>query len=102
MHAHPDVRDERVRQAPQGQRLLDPQWYLDRYPDVALAGFTRSNIRFWSARWRGGIPVRNSTTGFYVQQNPDFSNDRSISPLEHYLHFGRMPASRARASRCAR
>ncbi len=48
----------------------------------------RSNISF--GRRDGGAGSRpDFDVSVYVQQNPDFPNDRSISPWRHYLRFGR-------------
>lgn len=69
--------------------LFDADWYLERYPDVRSAGLDpfQHLVASGAREWRD--PGPNFEAAFYAEQNRDFPQDRSISPLEHYLRFGR-------------
>jgi GT2 family glycosyltransferase len=77
--------------------LLDADWYLDRYPDVGIGGFTAFEHLVLIGAMEGRDPGPGFEAALYIQHSPNFPTDHSISPLEHYLRFGRdagIPGSR--------
>ncbi len=69
--------------------LFDAEWYLKRNPDVRKFGADPFDHLVRAGAREGRDPGPNFDSAFYVEQNPAFPNDGSISPLEHYLRFGR-------------
>ncbi len=69
--------------------LFDAEWYLKRNPDVRKFGADPFDHLVRAGAKEGRDPGPNFDSAYYVEQNPAFPNDGSISPLEHYLRFGR-------------
>ncbi|QDH71038.1 hypothetical protein [Marilutibacter alkalisoli] len=72
----------------ESSRLLDSQWYMQRYPDVGHLGVSAAEhyVRM------GGAMLRDPGPGFsardYLKSNPDVAA-AGMNPLVHYLAFGR-------------
>ena len=70
-------------------KLFDPIWYLEKNPDVALAG--ASPINHWLTKgWKEGRdPGPLFSTSWYLEQSPDLaSSRRKLNLLFHYLDAG--------------
>ena len=67
--------------------FLDPDWYLERYPDLAGGGLDpyQHFLRFGAAEMRD--PNRFFDTAWYVEHYPDVSASGFV-PLLHYARFG--------------
>ncbi len=70
--------------------LFDPQWYLDRYPDVAAAGVDPLQHWLTFGMLEGRDPNPEFDTAWYLAQNPDAS-EPGQNALEHYLRNGSKP-----------
>jgi hypothetical protein len=73
--------------------LLDPQWYLARYPDVASLGMSPAEhyVRLGARMLRD--PGPDFCTEFYLATNPDGAQ-APINPLAHYIAHGRAEGRR--------
>jgi len=84
-----------------GEGGLDPEWYLETYPDVARAGMD-PYFHYLVHGWREGRDPRSDfLTRFYLMTNPDVAR-LHINPLVHYLAYGkregRLPAPEPRSA----
>lgn len=73
-----------IRESP----LFDAEWYVSRYPDVALLGMDPAEHYF---RIGGALlrdPGPNFSTAAYLRQNRDVAA-RGVNALRHYEKFGR-------------
>jgi hypothetical protein len=67
--------------------LLDPDWYLQTYPDVARAGLDPLH-HYMEIGWREGRdPGPDFATSAYLRANADVARS-GINPLLHYVEFG--------------
>ncbi|MDM0008853.1 hypothetical protein QTI51_28805 [Variovorax sp. J22G73] len=67
--------------------LFDVDYYLTKYPDVALAKLDPYE-HYCSYGWKEGRdPSSDFSTKFYLQANPDVAASK-INPLEHYAANG--------------
>jgi glycosyltransferase involved in cell wall biosynthesis len=76
--------------------LLDPNWYVENYPDVASVGLPAAEhyLRYGTLLLRDPGPRFN--TREYLEANPDVAAAKA-NALLHYLRFGRMEGRRLRA-----
>jgi GT2 family glycosyltransferase len=67
--------------------LLDRDWYLENYPDIAAAGVdpARHYLRYGASEGRNPGPLFD--TSWYLQQYPDV-RVAGVNPLIHYLRYG--------------
>jgi len=68
-------------------KLFDMSWYVERYPDVILAG--NNPLWHWlSVGWQHGFdPNPLFDVKWYVRRYPDVAA-AEVNPLLHYLQFG--------------
>ncbi|MGJ4803775.1 glycosyltransferase [Luteimonas sp. SDU82] len=68
--------------------LLDPKWYLERYPDVRELGIApvEHYLRIGARLLRD--PGPGFSTGQYLAANPDVER-AGVNPLWHYIAYGR-------------
>ncbi|MCW2338505.1 hypothetical protein M2337_002738 [Sphingobium sp. B2D3A] len=69
-------------------RLFDPEWYLEYYPDVAMAGLDPLEHFIRHGAQEGRNPSARFDLRFYLKRNPDVART-NLNPLFHYLTFGR-------------
>ncbi|MDA9865427.1 class I SAM-dependent methyltransferase [bacterium] len=74
--------------------LFDPEWYIERYPEVgqtdrALAHFLKTGAT------KGNDPGPNFSTQAYLADNPDVAAS-GMNALLHYLRFGQFEGRIAR------
>jgi GT2 family glycosyltransferase len=75
--------------------LFDPDFYLDRYPDVAATG-ADPVAHYLRLGWREGRePSPRFDAALYVESYPDVAEARA-NPLVHYLRYGRAEGRIAR------
>ena len=67
--------------------LFDPQWYLEKYPDVREAGAAPLEHFFRHGGQEGRKPGPRFDTRWYVQHAPDLQQS-GMNPLVHFLVFG--------------
>jgi len=76
--------------------LMDSDWYLQEYPDVAAAGMVPAAHYLKYGALMGRDPGPGFSTFFYQTQNPDVGSDL-WNPLIHFLTYGhqegRLPSS---------
>jgi hypothetical protein len=67
--------------------LLDVDWYLTQYPDVARAALTpmRHYLQFGAKEGRDPNPLFD--TDWYLSQYPDVAQI-GVNPLRHYIQYG--------------
>lgn len=67
--------------------LFDTEWYLDRYPDVAIAGADpiAHYLDFGASEGRDPNPLFDSS--WYLEHNSDVA-EIGINPLVHYIRYG--------------
>ena len=75
-------------QAIEASDVFDGEWYISRYPDVALLGLTPAEhyIRIGASMLRD--PGPGFSTGYYLSANPDVAQ-AGVNPLWHYIAHGR-------------
>ena len=67
---------------------FDAAYYLETYPDVAVAGLD-PYAHYMSVGWREGRdPSGRFDTAYYLRTNPDV-REAGLNPLVHYLTSGR-------------
>lgn len=80
---------------------FDVEWYLARYPDVALTGIDPARHYLLVGSRLGRNPSPAFDTGFYLSEYPDV-HAAKVNPLLHYLlagrHEGRHPMPIGRIS----
>src|SRR4051812_11766682 len=69
------------------QRLLDPDWYIDTYPDVAASAGDPAAHFLAYGLWDGRNPNAWFDSAWYIASNPDVARS-GVLPLLHYLDFG--------------
>ncbi|MCK5607969.1 class I SAM-dependent methyltransferase [Candidatus Pacearchaeota archaeon] len=69
--------------------LFDPDWYIQSYPEVALAGIDPLKHYFFSAAQCGYNPSPNFDTQWYLENNKDV-RDSGLNPLWHYIICGKI------------
>lgn len=79
----------RQSRAPQlsATQLIDEDWYLAKYPDVAAAGLSAVSHYFGTGWAEGRSPNAYFDGGWYFQQNPDVDAS-GTNPLVHYFEHG--------------
>lgn len=70
-----------------GSQLLDADWYLSTYPDVAGGGLAPAEHYVLHGVAEGRDPGPNFSTNGYLSRYPDVAN-AAINPLLHYLSTG--------------
>jgi glycosyltransferase involved in cell wall biosynthesis/GT2 family glycosyltransferase/SAM-dependent methyltransferase len=70
-----------------GSPFFDPDWYLDRYPDVAAAGVSPSVHYLFHGASEGRDPGPRFSTRAYMDLNPDVATT-GMNPLLHFIVFG--------------
>lgn len=67
--------------------LFDTEWYLDRYPDVAIAGADPIShyLEFGASEGRDPNPLFDSS--WYLEHSSDVA-EIGINPLVHYIRYG--------------
>ncbi|UNT14632.1 glycosyltransferase [Pseudomonas sp. I3-I5] len=72
----------------QADSLFNPNWYLERYPDVLQAGVDPREHYINNGYTEGREPGPDFNTAWYLQQCPT-ARSSGISPLVHYEKIGR-------------
>jgi hypothetical protein len=67
--------------------LLDQEWYLMTYPDVAEAGADPVIHYLRHGAFEGRNPSRDFDTNWYLSEYPDIAAE-GVNPLVHYLKWG--------------
>jgi glycosyltransferase involved in cell wall biosynthesis len=67
--------------------IIDMEWYLKRYPDVALSGTDPLAHYIAFGASEGRDPGPGFSTHGYLENNPDVEA-QGLNPLLHYLTFG--------------
>lgn len=69
-------------------KLFDAEWYLQKYPDVALSGMdpARHFLRFGAQEGRS--PSAKFNVAQYLKLHPDVAAS-GVNPIIHYVQFGR-------------
>ena len=67
--------------------LFDPEWYLNRYPDVAKAGVDPLEHYLAYGATENRDPNAYFDGVWYLEQNPDVA-EAGLHPLLHYLQHG--------------
>ena len=75
------------RQLVESSGLLDPTWYLNRYPDVAELGIDPIEHYLLFGAAEGRLPGPDFDTAWYLAQNPDVAAG-NFDPLLHYIRYG--------------
>ncbi len=68
--------------------LFDAEWYLSRYPDVAMLGIDPAEHYLWIGARLGRDPSPKFSTLAYLEKHHDVASKR-INPLGHYLRWGK-------------
>lgn len=71
--------------------FLDPQWYIERYPDVPPSYMTPLDHYMAHGAYEGRSPGPNFDGAWYLAQYPDLAVGaaaRTLNPLLHYLDHG--------------
>ncbi len=79
---------ERLRQLVNQADLFDPQWYLERYPDVARAALDPLDHFILHGGAEGRSPGPRFDARWYLRRNADVARS-GTNPLIHYLEHGR-------------
>ena len=69
-------------------RLFDPEWYVERYPDVTTAGMDPLDHFVAHGATEGRNPSERFDSRWYMKRHPDVART-GINPLLHYLQHGR-------------
>ena len=67
--------------------LFDPDYYLERYPDVARSGQDPLTHFLYYGGFEGRQPHPDFDTAFYLESNPDVVAG-GLNPLVHFLQYG--------------
>jgi GT2 family glycosyltransferase/SAM-dependent methyltransferase/glycosyltransferase involved in cell wall biosynthesis len=73
--------------------LFQPDWYLERYPDIAANGADPAEHYLTRGWLEGRDPGPDFSTTGYLQANPDV-RDSAVNPLLHYERVGRAEGRR--------
>lgn len=68
--------------------LFDQEWYVNRYPDVAILNIDPVVHYLWIGAVMGRDPSPRFSTSAYLSTHPDVA-DYGANPLVHYLNVGR-------------
>ena len=68
--------------------FFDADWYLARYPDVAMLGMDPAEHYLWLGARLGRDPSPAFSTRGYIAANPDVAA-AGCNPLLHYVQQGR-------------
>lgn len=79
--------DEALLALMRGSEYFDPQWYLERNPDVATSGIDPVRHYLESGAREGRDPSPGFSTRGYLERYPDVE-ESGTNPLVHYLSFG--------------
>ncbi|MBD2841041.1 hypothetical protein [Erythrobacter rubeus] len=80
-------RDLRLQSILTASGLLDEEWYLRQYPDVAESNMTAAHHYLHHGAQEMRDPGPAFSTRDYLSMHPDV-RDEGVNPLLHYLHFG--------------
>jgi hypothetical protein len=69
-------------------KLFDPQWYSERYPDIASMGMDPLDHFILHGANEGRNPSPRFDLRWYLKRHPDVGRT-GINPLLHYLQHGR-------------
>ena len=75
--------------------LFDPQWYLERYPDVARANIDALRHYLEIGAKEGRNPSSFFNTRWYLHHYPEAA-EAGCNPLVHYLRWGQAEGWRTR------
>lgn len=67
--------------------LFNADWYINKYPDVAITGLSSFDHFIKYGFYIGRDPGPNFNSEYYLSQNPDVKNS-GIHPLIHYIKHG--------------
>jgi hypothetical protein len=74
--------------------LFDPDWYLERYPDVAQSGADPAHHYLEFGWLEGRNPGPAFSTNGYLKAHKDVAAQR-VNPLLHYLEYGQLEGRKA-------
>ena len=78
--------------------LIDPNWYVSQYPDVAASGMDPVFHYVAYGAYEGRNPNPGFNSNAYLDENPDVAR-LGVNPLYHYERYGRAEGRAADARR---
>lgn len=85
---------ERAAAMLEASSLFDPDWYLERYPDVAQSGADPAHHYLEFGWLEGRNPGPAFSTNGYLKAHKDVAAQR-VNPLLHYLEYGQLEGRKA-------